>query len=36
MGSEGEPQKKGEVGRCFKIWFYFSLSYSDFIGSKLN
>jgi len=26
-GSEAEPRKKGGVGgRCFKIWFYFSLS----------
>ena len=32
-----EPQKKGGVGgRCLKIQFYFSLSYSDLIGNKLN
>jgi len=31
-GSEVEPGKKGEVGgRCFKIWFYFSVSYSDLV-----
>jgi len=36
-GREAEPGKKGGVGgRCFKIWFYFSLSYSDLIGDKLN
>ena len=36
-GSEVEPGKKGGVGgRCFKIWFYFSLSYSDLIGDELN
>ena len=35
--SEAEPRKKGRVGgRCFKIWFYFSLSYCDLIGDKLN
>ena len=35
--SEVEPGKKGAVGaRCIKIWLYFSLSYSDFIGDKLN
>jgi len=35
--SEVEPRKKGGVGeRCFKIWFYFSLSYSDLIGDELN
>ena len=34
-GSEAEPRKKGGVGgRCFKISFYFSLSYSDLIGDK--
>jgi len=33
--SEVEPGKKGRVGgRCFKICFYFSLSYSDLIGEK--
>jgi len=32
-GIEAEPGKKGRVGgRCFKIWLYFSLSYSDLIG----
>jgi len=36
-GSETEPGKKGGVGgRCFKIWFYLSLSYSDLIGDELN
>jgi len=36
-GIEVEPTKKGGVGgRCFKIWFYFSLSYSDSIGDELN
>jgi len=36
-GSEVERRKKGGVGgRCFKIWFYFSLPYSDLIGDKLN
>jgi len=36
-GSEVKPGKKGGVGgRCFKIWIYFSLSYSDLIGDKLN
>jgi len=35
-GSEVEPGKKGWVGgKCFKIWFYFSLSYSDLIGDEL-
>jgi len=35
--SEAEPGKKGGVGgRCFKIWFYLSLSYSDLIGDELN
>jgi len=35
--SEVEPGKKGGVGgRCFKIWIYFSLSYSDLIGDELN
>ena len=23
-------------GRCFKVWFYFSVSYSDLIGDELN
>jgi len=32
-GSEAEPGKKGGVGgRCFKIWIYFSLSYSNLIS----
>jgi len=36
-GIEAEPGKKGGMeGRCFKIWIYFSLSYSDLIGEKLN
>jgi len=31
------PGKQGGVGRrCFKIWFYFLLSYSDLIGDELN
>jgi len=35
--SEAEPGKKGGVGgRCLKIWIYFSLSSSDFIGDELN
>lgn len=35
--SEVEPGKKGEVGRrCFQMWVYFSISYSDLIGSKLT
>jgi len=36
-GSEVEPRKKGGVGgRCFKIWFCFSLSSSDLIADELN
>jgi len=36
-GSEVEPGKKGGLGaRCFKIWFYFSLSFSDLICDELN
>jgi len=36
-GIEVEPGKKGGVGgRCFKIWFYVSLSYSDLFGDELN
>jgi len=36
-GSEAEPVEKGGVGgRCFKLWIYFSLSYSDLIGDELN
>jgi len=36
-GSEAELGKKGGVGgRCFKIWLYFSLSYSDLTGDELN
>jgi len=36
-GSEAEPGKKGRVGgRCFKIRFFFSLTYSDLIGDVLN
>jgi len=36
-GSEVEPGKKGGVGgRCFKVWFHFSLSYCDLIGDELN
>jgi len=35
--SKVELRKKGGVGgRCFKIWIYFSLSYSDLIGDELN
>ena len=34
FGSEEEPRKKGEVGEgAIKIWFYFSLSYSNLIGN---
>ena len=34
-GIEIEPTKKGGVGgRCFKIWFYVSLSSSDSIGDE--
>jgi len=30
-------ERRGGVGgRCFKIWFYFSLPYSDLIGDELN
>ena len=38
IGSKAEPGKKGGVrGRCaFKVRFYFSLSYSDLVGDKLN
>jgi len=37
IGSEIEPRKKGGVGgRGFKIYFYFSLSYSDLVGDKLH
>jgi len=33
--SEVESGKKGGVGgRCFKIWFYFSLPYSDLISNE--
>ena len=28
--------KGGMGGRCFKIYFYFSLCYSDLIGDELN
>ena len=36
IGRQVEPGKKGEVrGRCFKIWFSFSLSYSILTGNKL-
>jgi len=36
-GVKLSPGKKGGVGgRCFKIWIYFSLSYSDLIGDELN
>ena len=30
------PGRREGGGRCFKIWFYFSLSYSDLIGDELN
>jgi len=31
MGCKVKPRKKGGMGRrCFKISFYFSLSYADF------
>ena len=37
FGSEAVPRKKGGMGgRCFKIWFYFSLPYSGLIGNKLS
>lgn len=37
IGSEIEPGDKGaEQRRCFKIWGYFSLPYSDLTGSELN
>ena len=29
-------RREGWGGRCFKIWFYFLLSYSDLIGYELN
>ena len=36
-GSDAEPRNKGGVGgSVFRIWFYFSLFYSDLIGKKLN
>jgi len=35
--SKIKPRKKGRVKvRCFTIWFYFPLPYSDLIGNKLN
>lgn len=35
--SDVEPENKEELGgKCFKICFYFSLSYSDLIDNKLN
>lgn len=35
--NEVEPRKKGGLGgKCFKIWFCFSLSYTDLICNKLN
>jgi len=35
--SEVELGKKGGLGRrCFKVLSYFSLTYSDLIGNKLN
>jgi len=37
IGSGAEPRKKGQMrGRCFKIQFYFPLSYSDLIDDKLH
>jgi len=37
IGNEVEPGKEGGMGgRCFRIWFYFSLSCSDLISNKLN
>ena len=37
VASEDEPGKKGGMGgRCLKIWIYFSISYSDLVGDKLN
>jgi len=36
-GSEVEPGRREGWGEgVFKIWNYFSLSYSDLIGDKLN
>lgn len=33
--SKGKPGKKGGAnGRCFKIWFYFILSYSELLGEN--
>jgi len=29
-------RREGWGGRCFKIWIYFSLCYSDLIGDELN
>lgn len=35
VSNTAKAGKKGEVGgRCFKICFYFSLSYSNSIGSR--
>lgn len=35
--TEVEPRKKDWVGqRCFKIWGFFSLSFSDLIGKKIK
>ena len=35
--SKAKPGEEGGVGgRCFEIWVYFSLPYSDLIGNKLN
>jgi len=35
MGVKLSPGRRRGGGRCLKIWFYFSLSYSDLIGDKL-
>lgn len=34
--TEVEPRNKPGLSGRFKIWFYFLLSYSDFIGNKFN
>jgi len=37
LGVKLSPGKKRAVNRrCFTIWFYFLLPYSDLIGNKLN
>jgi len=37
IGNVVEPGKEGGMGgRCFKIWFHFTLTYPNLIGNKLN